>query len=51
MIDELIAGLQLVQKSNGELELYFGGSQNNKDDFVTITVDPGIKELTQALTL
>lgn len=51
MIDELIAGLQLVQKSNGELELYFGGSQNNKDDFITITVDPGIKELTQALTL
>ena len=51
MIDELIAGLQLVQKSNGELELYFGGSQNNKDDFIIITVDPGIKELTQALTL
>ena len=49
-IDELTAGLQLIQKANGELELYFGGSQNNKDDFVIITVDPGIKELTQTLT-
>ena len=50
-IDELCAGLQLIQKNNGELELYFGGSHNDKDDFVTITVDPGIKQLTRTLTI
>ena len=50
-VDELIAGLQLIQKKNGELELYFVGSHNDKDDFVIISVDPGLKQLTHTLSI
>lgn len=49
--NELMAGIQLIQKANGELDLYFGGTQNNKNDFVVITVDPGARELQQSFSI
>lgn len=43
--NELTAGLELAQKNNGELVLHFGGPQNNKNDFVVITLNPGVEQL------
>lgn len=44
---ELMSGIEIIQKANGELALRFGGTQNDKNDFAVITIDPGVRELQQ----
>ena len=49
-VSELLAGIRLSQKSNGELVLHFGSDiNNNKTDFAVISLNPSAKKLKELI--